>query len=396
MVLTFVVDQNTFRLRPQGDPHRVREGLRPPQDLLPRVRGEQHAFVSHGPSPAAWRVAGARLAPARLTLTTERSKAQAIRAVAGPPLACAAVMLRIVRPATGDAEGRGWVDVVDPTPAEIERLRDDYGIAEGLVVHALDPDERPRVERQERSTLVVLQVPHARRDRGAALPYVTLPFGIFLAGKWLVTVSPEETEVLERIRGFAAVDWPERKQHRFILHALEVVARTYLTHLAAINREVDAVEARLATSLENREVLELLRYQKALIYYGTALRGSERLLQQLQRSPAFDIPEEDADLLDVVAVEIRQAVDVATVSGNILGEMMDAFASIISNNLNVVMRFLAAVTVILAFPVIVASLYGMNVRLPVQEHPHAFAILVAVSLALAAGVTIWFLRRRWL
>src|SRR5690606_13287388 len=141
------------------------------------------------------------------------------------------------------------------------------GVPEELVAHALDIDERPRVETQNEVTLVVLQVPHAQRDEPPALPYVTLPFGIFLTGRWLVTVSPRETEVLERIRAFALVDWPERKHHRFILHSLIVVAHTYLAHLAAINREVDAIEERLSTSLQNREVLELLRYQKALIHY---------------------------------------------------------------------------------------------------------------------------------
>jgi magnesium transporter len=305
-------------------------------------------------------------------------------------------MLRIVGPATAEGDARGWIDVVDPTPTEIARLRDDHGIPEELMAHALDIDERPRVENQNEVTLVVLQVPHAQRDGAPALPYVTLPFGIFLAGPWLVTVSPRETEVLERVRAFAALDWQERTHHRFILHTFIVVAHTYLAHLSAINHQVDAIEEQLSTSLQNREVLVLLRYQKALIYYGTALRSCEMLLQHLQRRPAFHIPDEDVELLDDAMVEIRQAIDVATVSGNILGEMMDAFASIISNNLNMVMKFLAAMTVVLAFPMIVASFYGMNVRLPVQDHHQAFAILLGVSLILSMGVTFWFLRKRWL
>ena len=302
-------------------------------------------------------------------------------------------MLQVV---SGPERQDGWIDVVDPTPAEIARLERDYAISPALVAHSLDFQERPRSYVDDHATLLVLKVPAIQAVAGAGLTYVTLPLGVVLSGNWVATICPRENEVLAGVRRYAEGDWPLRRHHRLVLHALQVTAEKYLEQLAAMTRDIDAIEERLASSLANREVLELLRYQKSLIYYATALRDCELMLERLQQSPTFHIPDEDAGLLADVLVEIRQAIEVATVSGHILSEMMDAFASIISNNLARVMKLLTAVAVIFTVPVTVASFYGMNVDLPGQRHPFAFAGTILGSLILSVVVAWIFRRRDWL
>jgi magnesium transporter len=289
----------------------------------------------------------------------------------------------------------GWLNVVDPDAAELARLRDEFGMPEPLIAHALDLDERPRVDTEGEVTLVVLRVP-IKQGAPADMPYGTLPLGLVISAEWIATVSRKPSEVLGRLRAYVAKDWPAGAHHRFVLHALDVTAQAYLSELRAINRHVDALEIELRGSLANREVIELLKYQKCLVYFATALRATELMLERLQRSPALAIPLEDQGMLEDVLVEIRQAIDVTTISSNILGETMDAFASIISNNLNGVMKFLAAITIVLSFPITIASLWGMNVDLPLQRSPHAFAWLLWISAAVAVLVAVAFRRMRWL
>jgi magnesium transporter len=295
-----------------------------------------------------------------------------------------------VSPARG-----GWLSVVDPDAEEVARLRDEFGIPEELVAHALDLDERPRTDTAGAATLVVLRVPF-KQPGSADAPYTTVPLGLVLSANWIATISPRPNEVMTRLRTYAERDWPVGKHHRLVLHALDVTAQEYLHHLRAIQGEVDTLEVALRTSQKNREVIGLLQYQKCLVFFATALRAIEMMLERLQRSPAFHIPEEDQGMLEDVLVEIRQAIDVTTVSSHILGEMMDAFASIISNNLNGVMKFLAAITVILTFPLMVSSFYGMNVELPIQRTPLAFGWLLAISGLFSAVVGIGFWKKNWL
>ncbi|RMG02233.1 MAG: magnesium transporter CorA family protein, partial [Acidobacteria bacterium] len=160
-------------------------------------------------------------------------------------------------------------------------------------------------------------------------------------------------------------------------------------------KTVDYLEDQLQKSTRNREVLELLKYQKSLTYFTTALKANELMLDRLDRSQLFKAYPEDEDLLDDVITENQQAIEVTSITSNILSGMMDAFASIISNNLNAVMKFLAAITIVLSLPTIVASFYGMNVELPLQEHPLAFLFTIAISLALTIVVIIIFIRMDW-
>jgi magnesium transporter len=185
------------------------------------------------------------------------------------------------------------------------------------------------------------------------------------------------------------------KRYRLALYIFLETSARYLTLLREINRATELVEDRLEKSTQNREVLELLKYQKSLTYFATALRSNEVMMERVQRTQLFNYYEEDQDLLEDVLTENQQAIQMTSIATEILSGMMDAFASIISNNLNVVMKALAALTIVLNLPAIVAAFYGMNVSLPGEGQPYAFLVVIGISLGVTAVATYVFYKRNW-
>jgi magnesium transporter len=181
-----------------------------------------------------------------------------------------------------------------------------------------------------------------------------------------------------------------------VLYVLLETANRYLTYLREINRAVDLVEDKLQKSTRNRELLELLKHQKSLVYFTTALRSNEVMLERLQRMRMFNQYEEDEDLLEDVITENQQALQTTNIQTEILSSTMDAFASIISNNLNAVMKVLATLTIMVSLPTLVASFYGMNVNLPGEGHPYAFLAIFGLSLVLTSTAAFIFYKRDWL
>jgi magnesium transporter len=212
----------------------------------------------------------------------------------------------------------------------------------------------------------------------------------------IVTVAPERAEFLDGIARGEIEAGPPEDRARFVLQLTWELARSYLAALERTQVEVDRLEEQLKRSLRNREVLELLRHQKSLVYFTTALTGNELVLERLHKGRLLPWTPEDEDLLEDVRIELRQAIEMVEIAEGILAEMMDAFASIVSNNLNGVMKVLTAATILLAIPTLVASLWGMNVTLPFGTAPWAFAALCA-GCALGVAVLAWLFRRRgWL
>ena len=286
-----------------------------------------------------------------------------------------------------------WVNVVDPTPDEIASLVK-QGFQHDFLTPPLDVDERPRTEKENGDVLIVLRIPFFQGE-AEDVPYATLPLGIILTDKCVVTICKQENGVIQELVGGKVKGLSTAKRNRLVLHLLLRIAARYLNYLREINRAVDGVEDKLQVSMRNREVLELLKYQKSLTYFTTALKSNELVLQRLQRSQLFRMYPDDEDLLEDALTETQQAIEMTNISGNILSQMMDAFASIISNNLNVVMKFLASVTIVLMLPTMIASFYGMNVGVPLGEHPLAFLIILGISLVVALAVVVIFWRKDW-
>jgi magnesium transporter len=287
-----------------------------------------------------------------------------------------------------------WVNVIDPLPAEINRVSEELGIPIDYLTYPLDIDERARTEKDEGVTLIILRVPHYEGD-SADIPYVTMPLGIILTERAIVTICKVEHDILTDFTQGRFKAWSTGKRNRFVLQILLSTAQRYLYHLNAIEKGIDQLEDRLQKTPRNREVLELLKYQKSLVYFTTALRSDELMMERLQRSQLFKLYPDDEDLLDDVLIEIRQAIEMTGITNNILTQTVDAFGSIISNNLNVVVKLLTSMTIILTIPMLVASIYGMNVDLPFDELQHGFWIVMGIAVS-AAGVAVYiFWKRDW-
>jgi magnesium transporter len=287
-----------------------------------------------------------------------------------------------------------WINVVDPSPEEIASLQVQLNIPADFLTYPLDADERPRTEKEDGTILIILRVPYFQGD-DADVPYATMPLGIILTEQHIVTVCKMQNGtfdelVTRRIKGLST-----GKRYRLVLQIFLGVAKRYLSYLRQINQTVDVLEDRLQLSMRNRELVQLLKYQKSLTYFTTALKSNELMMERLHRSQMFRVYPDDEELLEDVLTENQQAIEMTSIAGSILNQMMDAFASMISNNLNVVMKFLASFTIILTFPTMMASFYGMNVGLPAQDSPIAFWITLAVSGIISLSVAAVFWRRGW-
>ena len=287
-----------------------------------------------------------------------------------------------------------WINVVDPISEEIKQL-ETWGIEADLIHYSLDVDEMARMERDEGYTFILLRIPRYQ-GAGVDIPYITIPLGIILTDKYVVTICKFENDIVRVLYNGKYHGLKTAKRYRFALYVFLETAMKYLNHLREINRTVEALEDQLQQSTRNREVLELLKYQKSLTYFTTGLRSNEVLMERLQRIQMFRQYEEDKDLLEDVLTENQQAIQMTNIAANILSQMMDAFASIISNNLNVIMKVLAAITIVINMPTIVASFYGMNVALPFDEHPLAFLIILGISAILISIAVYIFAKRDWL
>ena len=285
----------------------------------------------------------------------------------------------------------GWIHAADPTEVEIERVCE-LGIARSFIEHSLDVEEVARIDRDGNARLIVVRVP--MRPGESDLPFDAMAIGIVLARDLIVTIARRDSEVFSLLAARAGLD--PNHHERFVLLLLQVVAERFLLLVRRIDREVGRLEDELQASLRNEEVYGLLRYQKALVHFATALDSDQMLVERLIKDPIFEVAGADLELLEDVQIELRQASQMTSTSGNILGEMMDAFASIISNNLNVVMKVMAALTIVLALPALVATFYGMIVALPGQHEPRIFGFLILVSLLGSLVVAGLFLRKRWL
>jgi len=286
-----------------------------------------------------------------------------------------------------------WVKVVNPTPEEIQQLVG-WGIDIDYVNYSLDLDEMPRMERDEDYTFILVRIPH--RQPESDIPYTTIPLGIMIKGNMIVTICRYDKEMFQVLANGKYRLLKTGKRYRFALYVFLETATRYLTHLREINRMTEAIEDQLQKSTRNREVLELLKYQKSLTYFATALRSNEVMMERVQRTQIFNYYEEDQDLLEDVLTENQQAIQMTSIATELLSAMMDAFASIISNNLNAVMKGLAALTIIVSLPATVAAFFGMNVILPFSEsHPFSFLTIFGIAIALTAVATFIFYKRDW-
>src|SRR5574338_225635 len=291
------------------------------------------------------------------------------------------------------AANGSWVHAVDPTPEEVRKLID-WGMDADYINYSLDQDEMARMERDDEYTFILLRIPYFQGET-ADIPYITMPLGIYILNNLVFTICRYESDIFKVLFNGKYRGLKTGKRYRLALYIFLETAARYLNCLRAITRTTEGLEDQLQRSTRNREVLELLKYQKSLTYFAQALRSNEVMMERVQRVQLFNYYEEDQDLLEDVLTENQQAIQMTNINTEILSSMMDAFASIISNNLNSVMKALAAITIIINVPAVVAAFYGMNVSLPGEQHPLAFLMVFGISFALTALATFIFYKRDW-
>ena len=291
-----------------------------------------------------------------------------------------------------------WISLVKPTEKELAEVAELYAIEPDDLRAALDEEERSRIELEDNYTLILVDIPVVEKNNGKDV-YSTVPLGIILAKEAIITVCLEETPVLYALKQKHANELRTHMRTRFVLQILYRNASLYLQYLRVINRLSDKIEQKLHGSTQNRELIELLELEKSLVYFTTSLRSNEVVLEKLLKTERIKKYPEDEDLLEDVIVENRQAIEMANIYSGILSGMMDAFASVISNNLNIVMKFLAVMTIVLSVPTIIFAAYGMNLApegMPLSGSPYGFAAIVGISLIVSIAAAIYFNRKKML
>ncbi|XPO23288.1 magnesium transporter CorA family protein [Phosphitispora sp. TUW77] len=290
-----------------------------------------------------------------------------------------------------------WVNLVDPTEQEIHFISEKLGIESDFIRDPLDEEEKSRIEKEDGTLLIIVDIPVFNTDEETST-FDTIPLGmIVVEDNYFVTVCLKENPIINdfannRVKGFFTF-----KKTRFILQLLYRIAVYYLRYLKQISRKTDQIERRLHKSMKNQELFSLLSLEKSLVYFNTSLRSNEAVMQKLLKSKWLKMYPEDEEIMEDAIIENKQAIEMAHIYSNILTGMMDAFASVISNNLNIVMKFLTSVTIVLSIPTMVASFFGMNVKLPFgfdTTNPYAFLLIILISLGGTFLATLILVKRR--
>lgn len=285
------------------------------------------------------------------------------------------------------AEKGSWINVVNPDSDDLQIVSMVTEIPTDVLKMALDTEERSRVEIEDDYVFVVINIPIILETDS----YDTLPLGVFITPDFIVTVCLQETDVM---KAFTQNKYPlfyTFKKTRFLFQILFRTATLFLRYLQQINHRTDDIESILRHSMRNREFFMLLELQKSLTFFASALRGNGSVMEKLLRlrrnqslHHLLKLYEEDEDLLEDVIIENKQAIEMVEMYSNILMNMSDTFASIISNNLNIVMKFLASITIILSVPTTIFSLWGVNVPLPFQENEWGFFLVITIAMICSA------------
>jgi magnesium transporter len=284
-----------------------------------------------------------------------------------------------------------WIDISSPTPELLLTISKRTKIPYDFLATSLDPEESGRVDTEGNNTLIVLDVPvEINMEDKNHLVYETSPFIIVYNSNVFITLHREDIHLAELMASKTKI--VETNKHvRMSLHFFMTLAQQFITDLKNIDKESREIEAKLHSSQKNKELFELMALNKMLVYFSTALNANKNVIEKLKRSKEYNKYEDDFDLIEDVQVEMNQANEMCSIYRDILAGMMDAFASIISNNLNIVMKTLAIMTIAISFPTLVASFYGMNVNInsmPLAQDSNAFWIIICISSIIAILIAI--------
>lgn len=275
-----------------------------------------------------------------------------------------------------------WIDARNVTRDETNEIQEKYKIEQDHILDILDPDELSRLEDGEGYILTIVRVPIY--DPSAETPYFTVPIGIIIKGKTIITLCWTDCEVLKdfgsnRIKNIKLTDFPS-----FIVQILNRANLNFLRYLKEINRRSTSIQNEMRMEIENKEIMLMLGLEKSLVYFSTSLKSNALLLQKMKSTRLIKFDEEDIDFVEGVAIDNRQAIEMADTYTDILFGVMDAFSSVTSNNLNVVMKKLAVINLVMMAPTFVTSFFGMNYKLPFENLKGYWPVIIATGLCLVS------------
>jgi magnesium transporter len=286
-----------------------------------------------------------------------------------------------------------WVNIECPTEAEKKYLLEELQIPEAFYNDIEDIDERPRIEIENGWSLIIMRIPVKSND--VKLPFHTIPVGVVFKGEVCVTLSFYKTEMLTDFVSYTRKKSIDIKDNfDLVLRLLLSSSVWYLKYLKQVNQKIKLAEDNLEKSIKNQELQALLQIEKCLVFFMTSLKGNDILLHRIKNIKSQRV-NYDSDLLEDVEIELRQAQETTNIYSDILTGTMDAYASVISNNMNNIMKQMTSISIILMIPTLIASLYGMNVPNDLQDNPYGIAIIVAISILLSTFGVLLFKKKRW-
>ncbi len=283
-----------------------------------------------------------------------------------------------------------WINLVNPSKEEIQRLHREININEIFATYLLDYEERARIDVEDDQKLIVIDVPIVEEDN-TTHQYTTTPLSILIIkDEIILTSSALPLDLIDIFKQNKVKGFYTYKKTRFVLQLLYSNAIQFLKYVKNITKDIDSIEINLQKHLENKEILKMLSISKSLVYFSTSLKSNEAVMERLLRGRILRLYEEDEDILEDTIIENKQAIEMTKIHTDILNSATETYSSLISNNLNVVMKFLASVTIVLSLPTIIASLFGMNVILPFSsEDPMAFVYILLLSFLISGITFIW-------
>lgn len=292
-----------------------------------------------------------------------------------------------------------WINMVAPTEEEIKLVCKKLKIQEDFIRDSLDFEEKARIdyEEQDDTTLFIIDVPILEKENDEEV-HSTMPLGmITVKDDYFITISLKQNKIITELEKNKSKNTiVTYKKSRIILQIFYKNAEIYLSELKKINREKEKTEKELNNSMRNKELLKMLSLEKSLVYFTTSLKSNEVVMEKTLRGKIIKLYEEDEDILEDAIIENKQAIEMAKIYSDILSGTMDTYASIISNNLNIVMKVLTTITIILSIPTIIGSFWGMNVPVPFSTNPYGFYIVILLSLLIAIMTYLMFKKRNML
>ncbi|WZN35110.1 magnesium transporter CorA family protein [Latilactobacillus sakei] len=292
-----------------------------------------------------------------------------------------------------------WINITDPTQEEIDLLTKKLHVPSDFIYYSLDADESARAEHDPdyNATLIIFNMPILEKDDQQAdkFRYKTSPLGIIVTDSVILTINKTPVDFLQSFIDNQIKNFNPQEQRRSVLQILYRISTIYLQYLRDINRSRERIENRLQKSLRNEELYDLMGIQRGLVYFMMSLKTDKMVLASLMRSNMLMLNESEIDLLDDIQIENQQAIEMAEISNSIINETADTYSSIINNNMNNVMKFLASYSILLTIPGLVFSFYGMNVALPLANFKISWIVTIAISLTIAGLLGFRFWRKRY-